>query len=451
MEKQWKQALELARDQLSDSAYNGFVRQLIFDTVDGPTLKLKIASAFFKATIVQRYVPLLEQLVEQTFGQHLIIDIQVDPSVGAKKKASADTDTTTEPQEDFMPPAIYQRYDQAAQAGLNPNYTMENYVVGLSNNLAYAAASAVIQNPHTTYNPLFIYGGTGVGKTHLMQAIGNALLKKDPTIKIIYCSSEKFTNDLVQSIQTRKTAEFRAKYRSCNVFLIDDVQFIAGRDSTQEEFFHTYNELHSKNTQVVLTSDRPPYELQKLEPRLSSRFQAGLMVDVQTPDFDTRVAILKNKCQERGDSVPDDCLNLIAEYTPYNARELEGKLIQILETAKLSNIPLTMDYVRSSLGRPQPTVIKIDSKKIISSINNYFNIKTADLIGPRRNKELVLPRQLAMYLLHEECKVPFEKIGELLGGRDHTTIMHGVDKMRGVINRDREVQRMLIELKQILG
>ena len=247
MEKQWKQVLELARDQLSLSTYNNYFRQLVLDSVGEDVIHLKSPGAIFKETIVKRHLLFLEQAVAQYFGQPLKIDIQVDPSIVAKKKVSA-TEDEIEDQEEFMHPAIYQRYDQAAQAGLNPHYTMENYVVGLSNNLAYAAASAVIQNPHTTYNPLFIYGGTGVGKTHLMQAIGNALLKKDPTTKIIYCSSEKFTNDLVQSIQTRKTAEFRAKYRSCDVFLIDDVQFIAGRDSTQEEFFHTYNELHSKNT-----------------------------------------------------------------------------------------------------------------------------------------------------------------------------------------------------------
>ncbi|MDO8498599.1 MAG: chromosomal replication initiator protein DnaA, partial [bacterium] len=336
--------------------------------------------------------------------------------------------------------------------GLNPRYTLQSFMVGLSNNLAYAAAQAVIQNPGLSYNPLFVYGGTGVGKTHLMHAIGNELLSKNPRLKIIYCSSERFMNDLIQSIQTKRTGDFRARYRACDLLLIDDIQFISGRDSTQEEFFHTFNELQTKNSQIVLTSDRPPNEIQKLEGRLASRFQGGLMVDIQLPDFDTRVAILKAKCSERGDSVSESILTIIAENMPTNARELEGKLVQIVQGAKLTGQILTEDSVKKVLGQPtQPTGgQKPDYKKVISAVIQYFSIKMSEITGPRRKKGLVLPRQLAMYLLYEECKLPYEKIGDLLGGRDHTTIMHGVEKMREAVTRDREIQRMLIEIKQSL-
>ncbi|MBI4037104.1 chromosomal replication initiator protein DnaA, partial [Candidatus Daviesbacteria bacterium] len=329
-------------------------------------------------------------------------------------------------------------------------YTLENFMVGLSNNLAYAAAQAVVQNPGVSYNPLFIYGGTGVGKTHLMIGIGNILLKKSPYLKIIYCSSERFTNDFIESIQTKRTNEFRTRYRSCDLLLIDDIQFISGRDSTQEEFFHTFNELQAKNTQIILTADRPPNEIQKLEGRLASRFQGGLMVDIQQPDFDTRVAILKAKCQERGEIVPERVLTLIAESMPTNARELEGKLIQILQTIKLSGQAITEEMVKNFLGQPLVSPQKIDHKKVLGHINQYFNLKMADITGPNRKKELVLPRQLAMYILYKECQLPYERIGEMLGGRDHTTIMHGVEKINEAASRDREIQRLLIEIKQVL-
>ncbi len=454
MDRQWKQFTGILKDQFSDTAYNTYFRQLAIDSVVDGVLKLKAPSAFIKQTVDTRYRSTLEQLTSQVFGKPQLIEIMVDPSLGTKKKAAVSDQeegmTETE-EDDYAPVFMGQRPNSAIQSGLNPNYTMDSYVVGLSNNLAYAAAKAVVQNPNITYNPLFIYGGTGVGKTHLMHAIGNALVQKNPTTKVIYCSSEKFMNDFVESIQTKKTSEFRNRYRSCNLLLIDDVQFIAGRDSTQEEFFHTFNELHSRNTQIVLTSDRPPYELQKLEPRLMSRFQAGLMVDVQTPDFDTRVAILRTKCQERGENVPEDCINLLAEHATHNARELEGKLIQIIETAKLLGQPVNSDYVRKTLGSPQPQSAQIDSKKVLGSVNSYFNLRMADLTGPRRNKELVLPRQLAMYILYTECGLPFEKIGSMIGGRDHTTVMHGVNKITEVINRDREVQRMFIEIKQAMS
>ena len=283
-----------------------------------------------------------------------------------------------------------------------------------------------------------------------MHGIGNALIKKNPHLKIIYCSSEKFMNDFIQSIQTKRTGDFRARYRNCGLLLVDDVQFISGRDSTQEEFFHTFNELQAKNTQIILTSDRPPNDIQKLEGRLASRFQGGLMVDIQLPDFDTRVAILRAKCQERGENIPEESLTLIAGLVETNARELEGKLIQIIQVSTLTKQPLTIDFIRGYFGKPQANSVKPDHKRVFSEVNRYFNVKMTDMTGPRRNKELVLPRQLAMYLLYEECKIPYERIGYLLGGRDHTTILHGVEKIRVAQIRDREIQRVLVELKQAL-
>jgi chromosomal replication initiator protein len=335
--------------------------------------------------------------------------------------------------------------------GLNPKYSLSNFVVGLTNNLAFAAAQAVAQNPGTTYNPLFIYGPSGVGKTHLMHAIGNTITAKDPRAKLVYVTSERFMNDFVDSIQNKKTNEFRSRYRNCSLLLIDDIQFIAGKDSTQEEFFHTFNELSTKNAQIVLTSDRPPNDMQKLETRLMSRFQGGLMVDIQLPDFDTRMAILRAKLSERGDTLPEEVLQLIAENITSNTRELEGKLISILSLLKLTNQPPTLEFIRAQIGKstnaPGQT---IDQKQVMTLIHRYFNIKPQDLTGPRRQKELVMPRQIAMYLLYEDCHLPFEKVGSLLGGRDHTTILHGVEKIKVAIDRDREIARIILDLRQQL-
>ncbi|MDD2822598.1 MAG: chromosomal replication initiator protein DnaA [Candidatus Daviesbacteria bacterium] len=441
MEKQWSKTLKILKNQVTLANYKTWFSKTALESVDEENIVINVPSGFIKQQLSTKYIDDLAKAVEESFGKSLHIELRVDSSLDTKGGISSEPDLEL----DFEV-----RAPDVSQTGLNPKYSIENFMVGLSNNLAYAAAQAVINNPGTSYNPLFIYGGTGVGKTHLMHAVGNALIQKNPHLKIIYCSSEKFMNDFIQSIQTKRTGDFRAKYRNCGLLLIDDVQFISGRDSTQEEFFHTFNELQAKNAQIILTSDRPPNEIQKLEGRLASRFQGGLMVDIQLPDFDTRIAIIKARCREKGDIVPEECIILIAELVETNARELEGKLMQIIQIAKLSNQELNPAFIRNYLGKPQPSSIKLDHKKVFSEINRYFNTKMADITGPRRKKELVLPRQLAMYLLYEECKIPYERIGDLLGGRDHTTILHGVDKIRTASGTDREIQRVLIELKQAL-
>lgn len=439
MDKQWSRVLGIVKDQTTAANYRTWFAQTSVSSFKEGKLIINVPNGFVKENLSTKYYSLLESTVEKAFGEKLTVEFQVNPSQTPHREEEEDLDLN------FTAPT-----PNTHNGSLSPKYTMENFVVGMSNNLAYTAAQAVIQNPGVSYNPLFVYGGTGVGKTHLMLGVGNALIKKQPLLKVIYCPLEKFMNDFVQGIQTKRMGEFRAKYRSCDMFLIDDVQFFSGRDAVQEEFFHTFNELQAKNSQVILTSDRPPNEIQKLEPRLASRFAGGLMVDIQMPDFDTRVAILKSKCTARGEPVAEEILTKIAEGMPTNARELEGKLIQIIQTAKLTGQTLTPETVGKFLGIPQSTGRKVDHKKVFSEVNRYFNIKMADITGPRRKKELVLPRQLAMYLLYEECKIPYERIGNLLGGRDHTTIMYGVEKIREAINRDREIQRMIIELKQYL-
>ncbi|MBI2011463.1 chromosomal replication initiator protein DnaA [Candidatus Daviesbacteria bacterium] len=434
--KIWTKITDVIKEEISSANFRTWFSQTVLGEISNEKMVIFVTSAFIKNQLLSRYQSLLEEAIEKTLGKKMVVECKINTTINSISEESFELET---------PPRLQ------SFVGLNPRYTLANFVVGLTNNLAYAAAQAVVQNPGISYNPLFIYGPSGVGKTHLMQAIGNAIFGKNSYSKIVYAPSERFMVDFVDSIQNKKTGDFRSKYRSSNLLLIDDIQFIAGKDSTQEEFFHTFNELHSKNCQIVLTSDRPPNEMVKLESRLLSRFQGGLMVDIQLPDFDTRMAILKTKLKEREETLPEEYLKLIAENIESNTRELEGKLIQILQMSKLSNQPLNEDSVRKFLGsRHKQLSANIDHKKVLTTLNNYFNIKTADLTGPRRQKELVLPRHLAMYILYEECKIPMEKIGQILGGRDHTTILHGIEKIRGNLGRDREVQRLLIEIKQQL-
>ena len=444
----WLKILESIKEQISGTNFKTWFLQANLESIDETSIIIKVPSAFVKSQLINRYEALIKDSVNKVLGKDLKIDYLIDPSLLNKK--SQETDSSGDQEDIFN---NYSPINQAPKLILNPKYSLENFVVGLTNNLAYAAAQAVVQNPGISYNPLFIYGPSGVGKTHLMQAIGNAFSAKNPRGKITYASSEKFMNDLVDSIQNKRTYEFRQRYRASDLLLIDDIQFIAGKDSTQQEFFHTFNELHSRNSQIVLTSDRPPHEMAKLESRLVSRFQGGLMVDIQLPDFDTRIAILKAKLQEKNEHLPEDLISLIAESVESNTRELEGKLIQILQNIKMTGQQPTPEFIQRFLEKPQFTNSNpiLDHKKVLNGINQYFNVKTVDIIGPRRQKELVLPRQIAMFLMYEECKMPMEKIGDILGGRDHTTVLHGIEKIKAANQRDREIQRIIIELKQQLS
>lgn len=434
--KIWPKTLGEIKSEIGLVNYNfWFTKTELLDIRD-QLVSLSVPSAFFESSIRAKFLAVILKSLKKVTGQEMTIDFKIDSSKLTKKPSSEDKEFF-----DFIPQVSPNSYT------LNPKYTLENFVVGLSNNVAFAAAQAVVQNPGVSYNPLFIYGGTGVGKTHLMLGIGNAILKNNPNYKIIYCSSEKFMNDYVEAIKTQKMGNLRNRYRSANILLIDDVQFFSGREGTQEEFFHTFNELQGRNSQIVLTSDKAPGEIAKLEDRLKSRFVGGLMIDMQPPDFDTRVAILKAKCEERGETLPEDSLRLLAQSLESNIRELEGKLIQILQISKAQTLELTPENISKYLSRPKK-LVSLDPRKVLSLICGYFNLNLKDLSGPKRQKELVLPRHIAMYLLTEELRLTVEKVGSLLGGRDHTTVMHGRDRIRKLVNTDREIQKMVIEVKQ---
>jgi chromosomal replication initiator protein len=331
---------------------------------------------------------------------------------------------------------------------LNPRYTFDNFVVGPANRLAHAASMAVTENPSGAYNPLFVYGGVGLGKTHLLHAIGHACYAE--ALHVLYISSEEFTNDLIEAIRSHTTDAFREKYRTVDILLVDDIQFIAGKESTQEEFFHTFNTLHSTGKQIVISSDRPPKALSTLEERLCSRFEWGLITDIQPPDLETRTAILRDKAVPYGILVPDEILDLIASRIQSNIRELEGALNQVLAMAQLTHEPLTLEVAESALSNLLPQRNQLTSEQIIEQVASHFGIEIAALEGRGRSRTVARPRQIAMYLIREETGESLPRIGALLGGRDHTTVLYGCERISDLMEEDANTRREVVTLRQHL-
>jgi chromosomal replication initiator protein len=314
---------------------------------------------------------------------------------------------------------------------LNPKYTFGTFIVGSNNQLAHAASIAVSKKPGSVYNPLFIYGGVGLGKTHLMQAVGAEVLKKDPNAKILYVTSERFTNEFVQALTQGRADQFKTLYRSVDLLLVDDIQFLAGREGTQEEFFHTFNALHQNNKQVVMTSDRLPKEIPAIEERLVSRFEWGMVADIQAPDLETRLAILKTKAKEKTYSIEPEILTYIAETIQSNIRELEGALNRLMVYCQLNNTRPTIEQVKSILVNviTPPKKRGVSAKKIIEVVADFYNVSPEDLLKQSRKKEYVNPRQIAMFIIRRELETSLPSIGEFFGGRDHTTVIHAIDKI----------------------
>ena len=335
--------------------------------------------------------------------------------------------------------------------GLNPKYTFENFVVGKNNDLVHAAAKAVAKNPgKNTYNPLFIYGGVGLGKTHLVQAIGHEILSQNQNKKILYITSEKFTNDYIQAIRSRTTEKFKQFYRSPDLLLIDDVQFMAAKDGTQQEFFHTFNELHQADKQIVMTSDRPPKSIPALEQRLISRFEWGMIADVAQPDYETRMAILKSKCAEKGLHLDQAAIELVASIVQNNIRELEGALNKIIAYEQFHQEPPSVESIKNLLSShiTQNAKKTVTIKQLISIVGEFYDLAESDLLGPSRQKRFALPRQIAMYLMRKELETSYPLIGQELGGRDHTTAMHAYDKITKEVIENARLKQEIEELKQ---
>jgi chromosomal replication initiator protein len=331
---------------------------------------------------------------------------------------------------------------------LNSRYSFSSFVVGPGNRLAHAASMAVADNPAGAYNPLFLYGGVGMGKTHLLHAIGNQCIQNGK--RVLYVTSEEFTNDLIQAIRNHTTPEFRDKYRQVDVLLIDDIQFIAGKESTQEEFFHTFNALHSAEKQIVICSDRSPKTMLTLEERLRSRFEWGLIADIQPPDHETRVAILLSKAEKAGRSIPRDVVELIAKKFQGNIREMEGALNRILAFADLSGLPINQSLANSALADLVSHTVHVDPQQIVNTVASVFKISRDRLLSRDRSKEIALPRQMAMYLMREDIGLSLPQIGNEIGGRDHTTVMYACEKMNGLINTDDRIRKQALRVRELL-
>lgn len=334
--------------------------------------------------------------------------------------------------------------------GLNVRYTFETFIVGGANELAYAACQAIAQNPGTKYNPLFLYGGVGIGKTHLIQAVGNEVLSQNPKARVVYVSTEQFVQEFLDAIRYKKNTDFAGYYRGADVLIIDDIQFIAGKEKTQEEFFHTFNALHQANKQIIISSDKPPRDIPTLEERLRSRFAWGMSIDMQTPDFETRCAIIQTKADVRGVILPPDVVEFLAHGVRTNIRELEGALNQLLALCEMKQINPDIELAKSLLGGGRSRPKHISPKVVIEKTAKHFHITTDDIVGPKRDKDIVVPRQVAMYMLRSELHLSFPKIARELGRKDHTTAIHSIEKIEREIQEDQSIKDAISQIKERL-
>lgn len=342
---------------------------------------------------------------------------------------------------------------QTQKYGLNPRYLFDRYIVGSSNRMAYAAGRSVAENPGGSYNPLFIYGGVGLGKTHLLHAIGHEALRLRPYLKVLYVTSEQFTNDLINGIREQRMEEFRSRYRKIDLLMIDDIQFIAGKEQTQEEFFHTFNTLVEANKQVVISSDRPPKSMLVLSDRLRSRFEGGLISDISMPDYEMRLAILRAKADyQPGPPIPSDVLEFIAQKVISNIRELEGALVRVVAFSFLNKMPLTVELASQALSDSILNSRKklVTKERIIEAVASFFNVESKELQGKSRSADIVLPRQIAMYIIREQTDHSLVEIGQSLGGRDHTTVMHGLDKIEQALDTNTQLRQQINTITQII-
>jgi chromosomal replication initiator protein len=334
--------------------------------------------------------------------------------------------------------------------GLNERYTFENFIVGSGNELAYAACQAIAAAPGKKYNPLFVYGGVGIGKTHLIQAVGNAILAKDPGAHVVYISSEQFVQEFLDAIRYKKNTDFAGYYRSADVLIVDDMQFIAGKEKTQEEFFHTFNALHQANKQIIISSDKPPKDIPTLEERLRSRFNWGMSIDMQIPDFETRSAIIQTKAASHGVTLPADVVDYLANHVQTNIRELEGALNQLLAFCEMRGLEPDLQITTSLLGSAKSRPKHLNAKQIVERTAKHFRVSIDDILGPKRDKDIVVPRQIAMYMLRSELHLSFPKIARELGRKDHTTAIHSVEKIEKESSFDPDIRSAIADIKERL-
>jgi chromosomal replication initiator protein len=439
----WNKALGNIEKKISKPSFDTWLKSTKAHLLQGDTLTITAPNEFARDWLEERYSQLISGILYEITGEELVVKFII-PQNQNEEEVNLPVPPKKARKDDEQP--------ELPQSLLNPKYLFDSFVIGSGNRFAHAASLAVAEAPAKAYNPLFIYGGVGLGKTHLMHAIGHYVLEHNPSAKVVYLSSEKFTNEFINSIRDNKAVEFRNKYRNVDVLLIDDIQFLAGKESTQEEFFHTFNALHDESKQIVISSDRPPREIPTLEDRLRSRFEWGLITDITPPDLETRIAILRKKAKAEGLDIPNEVMLYIANQIDSNIRELEGALIRVVAYSSLINKDINADLAAEALKdiipSSKPKVITI--LEIQRVVGEHFNIKLDDFKAKKRTKSVAFPRQIAMYLSRELTDFSLPKIGEEFGGRDHTTVIHAHEKISKLLQTDAQLQSQLKEINQIL-
>ena len=435
----WSDVLSALKQEVSVQSYETWLKPTQGVSLNNDTLTIGVPNKFFREWLVDHYYDTLIQTAGRISGQKLRLDFTVSTSGPApfiEQPGRAFSQAHKKQGAPAHRPDVY----------LNPKYTFESFVVGPSNRFAHAASSAVAESPARAYNPLFIYGGVGLGKTHLMQAVGHYILQKNSSAKLTYTSSERFTNQLINAIQNRTTMRFREKYRSVDILLIDDIQFIAGKESTQEEFFHTFNTLYDAHKQIVVSSDRPPKDINRMEERLISRFEWGLITDIQPPDLETRIAILRKKAEREVVKVPDEVMFFIGEKIRSNIRELEGSLIRVVAYSLLTGNPISISIAKEVLkdAIKEDSFVKVVTlDKVLKRVADNFEIKVSDIKKGGRSKVVAFPRHIAMYLSRELTSHSLSEIGEFFGGKDHTTVLHAFKKIKKQSTEDNKINDLL--------
>jgi chromosomal replication initiator protein len=439
----WNKALSIIEKKISKPSFETWLKSTKAHSLQGDTFIVSVPNDFARDWLEGRYVHLISGVLYEITGEELSVKFIIPQN---------------QEDQDFQVPSSKRnklKNDEPAELNqnmLNPKYTFDTFVIGSGNRFAHAASLAVAEAPAKAYNPFFIYGGVGLGKTHLMHAIGHYVIEHNPSAKVVYLSSEKFTNEFINSIRDNKAEYFRNKYRNVDILLIDDIQFLAGKESTQEEFFHTFNALHEESKQIVISSDRPPKEIPTLEDRLRSRFEWGLITDITPPDLETRIAILRKKAKADGLDIPNEVMLYIANQIDSNIRELEGALIRVVAYSSLINkdinADLAADALKDIIPSSKPKVITI--LEIQKRIGEEYNIKLEDFKAKKRTQSVAYPRQIAMYLSRELTDFSLPKIGEEFGGRDHTTVIHAHEKISKMIQNDAQFQKRIQEIQSIL-
>jgi len=454
----WRAALGELQVSLSPANYETWLRDTNLVDVEENRFRIAVPNGFAKDWLETRYRSLISQTLARIVGYSVQVEVLVAPADGG---APADGAVPAADALAGGPPAAASKNvrveptrvgGEGGATNINPRYTFANFIVGSANRLAHAASLSVAERPGHAYNPLFLYGGVGLGKTHLMHAIGNQVVAKFPRKRVVYATSEKFTNEFITSIQQGKIDEFRARYRRIDLLLIDDIQFIADKERTQEEFFHTFNAIHEDGKQIVLSSDRPPKAILTLEERLRSRFEWGLIADLTAPDLETRIAILRAKAEEGGVPIGSDVVEFIARKVVSNIRELEGALNRIVAYASMGAMPISIELAQAVLSNVlyNPKKRQVTPERIALAVADYYGVQIEALRGQKRDRAIVVPRQIAMFLMREETDVSLLRIGAELGGRDHSTVLHACDKITREAAANDELRREIAAVRELI-